>query len=77
MHSYVYLLVVKIRMMYQPPGRLDFSHVNLSLLLNMLQQRKANSDSMLKLFLDSLSVTFVIIIIHEGLPQRILRALPD
>ena len=35
----------------------------------MLQE--VNSDSLLKLF-DLLSVVFVIIIIHKGLPQRIL-----
>ena len=33
--------------------------------------QEVNSDSMFKLF-DLLSVVFVIIIIHKGLPQRIL-----
>ena len=43
----------------------------------LLLKGKANSDSMLELFLDLHFLTFIIIIIQNGMPQRILPSQPD
>ena len=43
----------------------------------LLLKGKANSDSILELFFDLHFLTFIIIIIQNGLPQRILPSQPD
>ena len=43
----------------------------------LLLKGKANSDSTLELFFDLHFLMFIIIIIHNGLPQRILPSQPD